>query len=143
MIAALVPIPDMAAWGLPYELRVLDPRGSDMDRSPVTDLVRGIDAVERWWLEINRERANDNRVSTMRADDHDRAVPRIPETTLLERMAMPASWYKYHDLDRVEVLFRRLAGVAPTANQNVAGGHLQLVSDQSRDDQHHDRGRNR
>jgi hypothetical protein len=155
-VAAVVPCAEGEAQGLPYQLRVLGSRArgagidrADIDQAGVATLEDGLAVVERWWVEINRERSNDNRLATVITDDQERAVPRIATSPLVEQMAGARVWYEYLDSTTNEVLYRRLEGQGPALNQNspvaarAAGDHLALVHD--RDVQQHevDRGRRR
>lgn len=132
-VAAVVPMPD-ASTGLPYELRVFGSRDPDLDHASVATLEDGLAVIERWWTEINRERANDNgRTSGLTA--HHRTVPRIEQTPQIEQIAGACAWFEYFDIATDEVLYRRLEGQGPAINQNspaacrTPGDHLALLHD--------------
>lgn len=145
MIAAVVPVESPEEESYRYHLHVLDPRGADIDNAVAATLDDGLAAVECWWTEVNRERANDNRAPRARTDSNDRSVPRIAGSADVERITTPHAWYKYLDIATVRELFHRKAGRVATANQNLADQrkdrHLDLVHD--RDAPEHDRGRKR
>lgn len=156
-VAAVVPCAEGEAQGLPYQLRVLGsrPRGSgrdrdDIDHAGVATLEDGLAVVERWWLEVNRERANDNRTTTLQ-NEPIRVVPRIAQSPLVEQMAGARVWYEYIDSATDELLYTRLEGQGPALNQNShadsrsPGDHLALVHDRdarmSAHEAHHGRKR--
>lgn len=155
-VAAVVPCAEGEAQGLPYQLRVLGSRArgsgidrADIDHAGVATLEDGLAVVERWWLEVNREQANDNRSTTVQ-DDGLRSVPRIAQSPFIEQMAGARAWFEYFDVATDKVLYRRLEGQGPALNQNSSadsrapGDHLALVHDRDAQQLHeHDRGRRR
>lgn len=149
-VAAVVPCVEGEAQGLPYQLRVLGShaRGTgrdraDIDQAGVATLEDGRAVVERWWVEVNREQANDNR-STAVQDAGLRGVPRIAQSPLIEQMAGARVWYEYLDAESNELLYRRLEGQGPALNTNAPaasrshGDHLALVHDRDARDSAHE-----
>lgn len=133
-VAAVVPVADAEA-SLPYELRVFGSRDPDLDHAGVLTLEDGLAVIERWWIEVNRERANDNRAAAALANDLDRSVPRLAPTPLVAQIAAPHAWFEYYDIATDAVLYRRLEGQGPALNQNIPAdlrrpdAHLALVHD--------------